>query len=264
LIAAQSIGEPGTQLTLRTKHTGGIAASKDITQGLPRIEEVFEARTPKFEALIAASAGKISLSEEGEVRKIFITGKEGAAEFDVPVGRNILVKDGEKVETGRQLTEGYLDPKKILGVWGILPTQKYLVNEILKVYSGQGISLDDIHLEVIVRQMFNKVRVTDPGDTEFIPEEIVTKAQLEQENDELPKGAKHAVGEPVLLGITRSSLKTDSWLSAASFMETTRVLTEAAASGKVDHLWGLKENVMVGRLIPTGEHSRSEKKEEKR
>ena len=266
LIAAQSIGEPGTQLTLKTKHAGGIATSKDITQGLPRIEEVFEARTPKFEAHVAPYAGKISVSEEGEARQLFLTGKEGAMQFDVPIGRGILVKDGEKVEAGYQLTEGYLDPKKTLGVRGILPTQKYLVNEILKVYSGQGISLDDIHLEVIVRQMFNKVRVTDPGDTEFIPEEIVTKVQLERENDKLPKGSKRSTGEPVLLGITRSSLKTDSWLSAASFMETTRILTEAAASGRVDNLVGLKENVIVGRLIPTGERSQSKKpkKEEKK
>ena len=266
LIAAKSIGEPGTQLTLKTKHAGGIATSKDITQGLPRIEEVFEARTPKFEAHVAPYAGKISVSEEGEARQLFLTGKEGAMQFDVPIGRGILVKDGEKVEAGYQLTEGYLDPKKTLGVRGILPTQKYLVNEILKVYSGQGISLDDIHLEVIVRQMFNKVRVTDPGDTEFIPEEIVTKVQLERENDKLPKGSKRSTGEPVLLGITRSSLKTDSWLSAASFMETTRILTEAAASGRVDNLVGLKENVIVGRLIPTGERSQSKKpkKEEKK
>ncbi|KRT67717.1 MAG: DNA-directed RNA polymerase subunit beta', DNA-directed RNA polymerase subunit beta' [candidate division WWE3 bacterium CSP1-7] len=265
IVAAQSIGEPGTQLTLRTKHMGGIAASKDITQGLPRIEEVFEARTPKFEANVAPYAGKISVSEEGDSRKVFLTGKEGAMQFDVPVGRNILVKDGEKVEAGVQLTEGYLDPKKILGVRGILSTQKYLVNEILKVYSGQGISLDDIHLEVIVRQMFNKLRITDPGDTEFIPEEIITKIQLEKANDELSKGSKRAVGEPVLLGITRSSLKTDSWLSAASFMETTRILTEAAAAGKVDNLLGLKESVIVGRLIPTGERSqlKEKKKEEK-
>ncbi|MEX0587253.1 MAG: DNA-directed RNA polymerase subunit beta', partial [Patescibacteria group bacterium] len=263
LVAAQSVGEPGTQLTLRTKHAGGIATSQDITQGLPRIEEVFEARTPKFEAHVAPYAGKISVSEEGGARKIFLTGKEGALQFDVPVGRGILVKDGEKVESGRQLTEGYLDPKKILGVLGITATQKYLVNEILKVYSGQGISLDDIHLEIIVRQMFNKVRVTDPGGTQFIPEEVVTKIQLEQTNAALPKGAKRATGEAVLLGITRSSLKTDSWLSAASFMETTRILTEAAASGKVDKLIGLKENVIVGRLIPTGERAKEKDKESK-
>lgn len=259
LIAAQSVGEPGTQLTLRTKHAGGIATSKDITQGLPRIEEVFEARTPKFEAHVAPSAGKISVSEEGEARKIFLTGKEGAMQFDVPVGRGILVKDGEKVEAGRQLTEGYLDPKKILGVLGILFTQKYLVNEIIKVYSGQGISLDDIHLELIARQMFNKIRIVNPGDTQFIPDEVVTKIHLDKTNEALPKGSKRATGEAVLLGITRSSLKTDSWLSAASFMETTRILTEAAASGRVDNLVGLKENVIVGRLIPTGERAKEKK-----
>ena len=256
VIAAQSIGEPGTQMTLRTKHAGGIATSKDITQGLPRIEEVFEARTPKFEAHVSPYAGKISVSEEGDARKIFLTGKEGATQFDVPVGRGILVKDGEKVETGRQLTEGYLDPKKILDVRGTLSTQKYLVNEIIKAYSSQGVSLDDVHIEVILRQMFNKIRITGPGDTQFIPEEVVTKIQMEQVNDALPKGSKRATGEPVLLGITRSSLKTDSWLSAASFMETTRILTEAAASGKVDKLIGLKENVIVGRLIPTGERAK--------
>jgi len=256
LIAAQSIGEPGTQLTLRTKHTGGIAASKDITQGLPRIEEVFESRTPKFEAIMAPYAGKISVSEEEEVRKVFLVGKEGATEFDVPIGRNILVSDGDKVEMGKQLTEGYLDPKKMVMARGILPTQKYLVDEILKVYSGQGISLDDVHLEVIVRQMFTKVRITNPGDTKLIPEEIVTKTQLAQENSSLPKGGKKAMGEPVLLGITKSSLKTDSWLSAASFMETTRILTEAAAAGKEDVLLGLKENVIVGRLVPTGERAK--------
>ena len=256
VIAAQSIGEPGTQMTLRTKHAGGIATSKDITQGLPRIEEVFEARTPKFEAHVSPYAGKISVSEEGDARKIFLTGKEGATQFDVPVSRGILVKDGEKVEAGRQLTEGYLDPKKILDVRGTLSTQKYLVNEIIKAYSSQGVSLDDVHIEVILRQMFNKIRITGPGDTQFIPEEVVTKIQMEQVNDALPKGSKRATGEPVLLGITRSSLKTDSWLSAASFMETTRILTEAAASGKVDKLIGLKENVIVGRLIPTGERAK--------
>ncbi len=256
VIAAQSIGEPGTQMTLRTRHAGGIATSRDITQGLPRVEEIFEVRTPKFEALMAPQAGKVSISEEGESRKIFLTGKEGVTEFNVPVGRIILVKDGEKVEVGQPLTEGYLDPKKLMVTRGIIPTQKYLVNELLKVYSSQGVSLDDIHLEVIIRQMFTKVRIVDPGDTRFIPEEVVTRVQLYQENAALPKGGKKAVGEPVLLGITKSSLKTDSWLSAASFMETTRVLTEAAASGKEDRLLGLKENVIIGRLIPTGERAR--------
>jgi DNA-directed RNA polymerase subunit beta' len=230
--------------------------SRDITQGLPRIEEVFEVRTPKFEASMAPYAGKISVSEENDSRKVFLVGKEGAAEFDVPVGRTILVKDGAKVEVGQPLTEGYLDPKKMIAAKGVMLTQKYLVNEILKAYSSQGVSLDDVHLEVIVRQMFTKVRITDPGGTRFIPEEVVTKIQLAQENSSLPKGSKKATGERVLLGITKSSLRTDSWLSAASFMETTRILTEAAASGKEDKLFGLKENVIIGRLIPTGERSK--------
>jgi DNA-directed RNA polymerase subunit beta' len=265
VIAAQSIGEPGTQMTLRTKHAGGIATSRDITQGLPRIEEVFEVRTPKFEAIMAPYAGKISVSKEGEVRKIFLTGKEGALQFDVPVGRTILADDGAKVEAGQPLTEGYLDPKKMIAAKGIMMTKKYLVNEILKAYSSQGVSLDDVHIEVIIRQMFTKMRITSPGDTRFIPEEIVTKVQLYQENASLPKGGKRALGEPILLGITRSSLKTDSWLSAASFMETTRILTEAAASGRVDNLLGLKENVILGRLIPTGERAKlKDKKEEKK
>lgn len=256
LIAAQSIGEPGTQMTLRTKHAGGIAVSTDITQGLPRVEEVFEARTPKFEGLIAESPGKVRVIEEGSLRKIILASKDGPpASYDVPMGRAVLVADGEEVEAGRQLTEGYLDPKKLLIPRGVIATQKYLVNENLKVYSNQGIALDDIHLETIVRQMFNKVRIKESGDTHFIPEEIVTKTQFEAENKSLPKGGKKAHGEVVLLGVTKSSLKTDSWLSAASFQETTRVLTESAASGKVDHLLGLKENVIIGRLIPAGVRS---------
>ncbi|GMR19146.1 MAG: DNA-directed RNA polymerase subunit beta' [Patescibacteria group bacterium] len=253
LVAAQSIGEPGTQLTLRTKHAGGIAVSADITQGLPRVEEIFEARTPKFEAIMAEFAGKVSVTEEGEARKIILVGKEGTAEFSVPFGRDILVKDKEKVAAGQRLTEGYLDPKKMIKVLGIETTQKYLVNEALKVYSGQGIALDDVHLEVIVGQMFSKLRVKNTGDTSLIPGQIITRTQLAEENQSLRKGRKKAVGKPILLGITKSSLKTDSWLSAASFMETTRILTEAAVAGKVDRLFGLKENVMIGRLIPTGE-----------
>lgn len=258
LVAAQSIGEPGTQLTLRTKHAGGIAVSTDITRGLPRVEGIFEARTPKFEAVMAEFAGKVSVVEEGEARRIILVGKGGTAEFNVPFGRDILVKDGEKVEAGRQLTEGYLDPKKMVKVLGVPATQKYLVNEALKVYSGQGIALDDIHLEIVVRQMFSKSRVTDTGSTDLISGQIVTRTQLAEENKNLKKGKKKATSEPVLLGITKSSLKTDSWLSAASFMETTRVLTEAAVTGKVDKLLGLKENVMIGRLIPTGERARLE------
>jgi DNA-directed RNA polymerase subunit beta' len=260
LLAAQSIGEPGTQLTLRTKHAGGIASSSDITQGLPRVEEVFEARTPKFEATMAPFDGKVSIVEEGESKKIILVGKSGPEEFKIPFGRDILVKDGDKVKEGTQLTEGYLDPKKMVKVLGVSATQHYLVNEALKVYSSHGSAVDDIHLEVIIRRMFDKIRVESTGDTSFIPGQITTRMQLEEENSALGKGKKAAKGTPVLLGITKSSLKTDSWLSAASFQETTRVLTEAAVAGKVDKLLGLKENVMIGRLIPTGERAKLEEK----
>ncbi|NIT03803.1 DNA-directed RNA polymerase subunit beta' [Candidatus Saccharibacteria bacterium] len=256
LVAAQSIGEPGTQLTLRTKHAGGIVVSTDITQGLPRVEEIFEARTPKFEAAMASFDGKVSIVEAGETKKIIVTGGDDVEEFDVPFGRDILVEDKSKVEDGQQLTEGYLDPKKMVKVLGVKKTQRYLANEALKVYSSQGIDLDDIHLEVIMRQMFSKVRVIDAGGTGLIQGQIVTKVHLDEENQKLKKGTKSATAEPVLLGITKSSLKTDSWLSAASFMETTRVLTEAAVAGRVDKLLGLKENVIIGRLIPTGERAR--------
>ncbi len=265
LIAAQSIGEPGTQLTLRTKHAGGIAVSTDVTQGLPRVEEIFEARTPKFEGILARQDGKVSVVEEGEKRRIFLVGKEGTDEFDVPFGREILVKDGEKVKMGTQLLAGSLDPKKMVEVVGLAATQKYLVNEALKVYSSQGISLDDIHLEVVVRQMFNKLKVMEAGDTSLIPGQVITETQLKEANDALGKGQKKTKVEHTLLGITKSSLKTESWMAAASFMETTRVLTEAAISGKVDKLLGLKENVIIGRLIPTGERAKvyPKKKEEK-
>jgi len=256
VIAAQSIGEPGTQMTLRTKHAGGIAGGVDITQGLPRVEEVFEARTPKFEGIMAEFPAKVKIEEEGELRKLLLVGKGKSAQIEVSVDRDILVKEGEEVVPGQPLTEGYLDPKKMLKLGGVTATQKYLVEESLKVYLSQGVALDDIHLEVIVRQMFNKVRIKDPGATNFIPEEIVTLTHFEKENQRIRKGRKKAEGEVVLLGITKSSLKIDSWLSAASFQETTRILTEAAASGKVDHLLGLKENVIIGRLIPTGERAR--------
>ncbi len=260
LLAAQSVGEPGTQLTLRTKHAGGITSSSDITQGLPRVEEVFEARTPKFEAVMAPFNGKVSVVEEDESKKVIVVGKEGPEEFKVPFGRDVLVKDGDKVKEGDQLTEGYLDPKKMVKVIGVPETQHYMVNEVLKVYSSHGSAVDDIHLEVIIRRMFDKIKIEEVGDTSFIPGQIATKIQVESENESLGKGKKPAKGTPVLLGITKSSLKTDSWLSAASFQETTRVLTEAAVAGKVDRLRGLKENVMIGRLIPTGERAKLKEK----
>lgn len=255
VIAAQSIGEPGTQLTLRTFHTGGIVG-KDITQGLPRVEEVFEARTPKFEAVVAEFEGKVSIVEEEGWHKIVLTGGKRIETYDVPAGRDLLIKRGEKVKAGQPLTEGFLDPKKLIKLKDIQAIQKYLVNQAQNVYSSQGVSLDDIHLEVIVRQMFNKIRIKNPGETTFIPGEIVTKANLREENNKVSKGGTKATVEVEVLGITKSSLKTDSWLSAASFMETTRVLTEAATSGSIDKLLGLKENVIIGRLIPTGERAR--------
>jgi len=262
IIAAQSIGEPGTQLTLRTFHTGGIVG-KDITQGLPRVEEVFEARTPKFEAVVAEFDGKVSITEEEERQKITLVGGGKTANYDVPVERGILVSNGEAVKIGQPLTEGFLDPKKLLKLRGIQATQKYLVNEARQVYSSQGVSVDDIHLEVITRQMFNKVRVKSPGGTTFIPGEIITKTKFFEENEKVGKaGGAKAAAEVVILGITKSSLKTDSFLSAASFQETTRILTEAAASGSVDRLLGLKENVIIGRLIPTGERARLDRSQE--
>lgn len=259
IIAAQSIGEPGTQLTLRTFHTGGIVG-RDITQGLPRVEEIFEARTPKFEAVAAQDDGKVSVLEEGELKVIKLAGKDATEIYEIPTTKTIIVSDGEAVKRGQPLTEGHLDPKKLVNLVGIQETQKYLVSEAQNVYSSQGVSLNDIHLEAITRQMFNKVRVKNPGDTTFITGEIVTKTRLTEENERLPKGAAKAKGTPEILGITKSSLKTDSFLAAASFQDTTRVLTEAAASGSVDRLLGLKENVIIGRLIPTGERAKLQEK----
>jgi len=257
IIAAQSIGEPGTQLTLRTFHLGGVAG-KDITQGLPRVEELFEARTPKFEGIMAEFDGKVNLTEDDKGCKILLTGDNQSAVYDVPVGRDILVKDGEKVKAGQPLTEGAFDPKELVRLVGVQAAQKYLVNGVQQVYSSQGVSLADVHVEVIVRQMFNKVRIKDPGTTIFIPGEIVTRTRLLEANEEAVKaGGTKATAETQLLGITRSALKTDSFLSAASFQDTTRVLTEVAISGKVDRLLGLKENVIIGRLIPAGTGAKS-------
>ncbi len=256
IVAAQSIGEPGTQLTLRTFHLGGVAG-KDITQGLPRVEELFEARTPKFEAIVADFDGKVSVAEGEEGNKILLSDGNQSIVYDVPAGRDILVKDGEKVMIGCPLTEGDLDPKKIVRLKGVQAAQKYLVGEVQEAYSSQGVSLADVHAEVIVRQMFNKVQIKDPGDTAFIPEEVVTKVRFQEENARVSKaGGTKATSRIKLLGVTKSSLKTDSFLSAASFQDTTRVLTEAAISGKVDNLLGLKENVIIGRLIPVGERAR--------
>ncbi len=257
VIAAQSIGEPGTQLTLRTYHTGGILG-KDITQGLPRVEEVFEARTPKFMAVLADVSGQVTIREEGEQKRIIITPAKSRIETEtkdylIDSSLEIKVNDGDKVAVGAVLTTGYLDLNQYMRLCGVTATQKYIVGEIQKVYSSQGVSLNDKHVETIARQMFSRVRVDYAGETKFLPGEIVSRYLFCEENDRvLKQNKKPATARVILLGITKASLETDSFLAAASFQETTRVLTEASISGRVDKLLGLKENVIIGRLIPTG------------
>ncbi|MEX2267931.1 MAG: DNA-directed RNA polymerase subunit beta', partial [Acidimicrobiia bacterium] len=264
IIAAQSIGEPGTQLTMRTFHTGGVAG-EDITHGLPRVVELFEARTPKGAAVLAEASGvvRIGENEKGE-RVIFVVADDGAEEEHVVSRRAHLydgargpkIKDGAEVNAGDQLTgddDTPRDPKKILEVKGIRETQQYLVDEVQKVYREQGVSIHDKHVEVIVRQMLRRVAVSEPGDSPFLPGEKVDARLYAETNRQLVEDGKQpAEGRPELMGITKASLATDSWLSAASFQETTRVLTEAAIEGKTDGLFGLKENVIIGKLIPAG------------
>ena len=255
--AAQSIGEPGTQLTLRTFHTGGIAG-KDITQGLPRVEEIVEARAPKYLSIMTEITGKVKISVSGDERKVTIIATDKTedmqtVEYMVDPIAEIIVQDDQLVAKGEKLTAGHLDLTDLLRTVGVEETKRYIINEVQKVYSSQGVSLNDKHVEVIVRQMFNNVRIEDRGDTEFLVGEIVTKAAFEEENERvLAAGGMPASAKVQLLGITKSSLNTDSFLSAASFIQTSNVLTDAAASGKVDRLLGLKENVIIGRLIPTG------------
>nr|WP_231036275.1 DNA-directed RNA polymerase subunit beta' [Pectinatus sottacetonis] len=253
IIAAQSIGEPGTQLTMRTFHTGGVAG-EDITQGLPRVEELFEARKPKHHAIIAEIAGDVTITEDKGMRVVVITPEEGEPrEYQIPYGARLVVRDKSTVKPGDKLTEGSINPHDILRVCGLKETQRYLVYEVQKVYKSQGVEINDKHIEVMVRQMLHKVKIEDSGDTEFLPGEYVDINTFETanaktiENDGMP-----AVAHPILLGITKASLATDSFLSAASFQETTRVLTDAAIKGKVDPLIGLKENVIIGKLIPAG------------
>ncbi len=315
IIAAQSIGEPGTQLTLRTFHTGGVAGASDITQGLPRVEELFEARTPRGEAVIAEIDGKVDVFWEGDVRKLRITnprvlrreipvpdgyevivqegdtvsedtvvargpdeeitaGMEGEVHIETQDGRTVIfirreetetweteispsarlrVEPGTFVKAGDQLTEGAKNPKEILRIQGPEATQKYLLEEIQKVYRSQGVVIHDKHIEIIIRQMMRRVRVRATGDSEFLPGELVDRFEFERVNSELvAKGKRPARGEPVLLGITKAALNTESFLAAASFQETTRVLTDAAVRGARDDLRGLKENVIIGKLIPAG------------
>ena len=253
-IAAQAIGEPGTQLTMRTFHTGGVAGADDITQGLPRVEELFEARKPKHPGILTEVAGTVDIQEKDEGRFVVIRKEDGTEEsYHIPYGAKIHVAEGDKVEVGDRLTEGSLNPHDILRISGPAATRHYLVQQVLGVYKSQGVEINDKHVEVMVRQMMRKYKIDEAGDTNMLPGSVVDIAQFEDENDEvLAEGKQPATGHPILLGITKASLATDSFLSAASFQETTRNLTDAAIKGKVDPLLGLKENVIIGKLIPAG------------
>ena len=256
IVAAQSIGEPGTQLTLRSFHSGGVASASDITQGLPRVTELFEARTPKGEAPIAEFAGTIKVEDTERGRQVVLTPDDGAEEpitYGVTRRAPMLVLDGEHVEAGTQLIEGSVDPKKILRILGPNAAQQNIVEEVHNVYRSQGVDIHDKHIEVIVHQMLRRITVIDSGDTSLLPGELVDRSRfLEANRAAVAEGGRPAAGRPELMGITKASLATDSWLSAASFQETTRVLTEAALSEKEDDLKGLKENVIIGKLIPAG------------
>ena len=254
IIAAQSIGEPGTQLTMRTFHTGGVAGD-DITQGLPRVVELFEARTPKGVAPIAEADGRIEIEETDKGRRLLLTTDATGEEHAYPVSKRarLLVEDGERVAVGTQLVQGAIDPKQVLRILGPRQAQKHLVDEVQKVYRQQGVSIHDKHIEVIVRQMLRRITILESGETGLLPGTLAERARFEAENRRVvAEGGRPAAGRPELMGITKASLATDSWLSAASFQETTRVLTEAAMEGKSDPLLGLKENVILGKLIPAG------------
>jgi len=242
---------------------GGIVG-KDITQGLPRVEQLFEARTPKVQAVMAEIAGRVKIKEVAGKKVITIKAiRRGAeitdVEYEVPSVMEILCEDGALIGTGTPLTDGHVDLRKLLASLGISATQRYIISEIQKVYNSQGVALADKHIETIVRQMFSRVKIESSGDTALLPGEIVSIYRWREENEKiLAEGGEPATAEIIILGITKASLKTDSFLAAASFIETTRVLTDAACSGKVDRLLGLKENVIIGRLIPTGERARIE------
>src|SRR5699024_2710463 len=253
-IAAQSIGEPGTQLTMRTFHTGGVAGS-DITMGLPRIQELFEARNPKGEAVISEVEGHILSIEmiKDRQQEIKVKGDEETRTYTAPANARIIVEEGDEVVPGEMLTDGSIEPKNLLKVAGLNRTQEYLLKEVQKVYRSQGVEIDDKHVEVMVRQMLRKVRIIDAGETSLIPGALVDIHTFQEANKVVFKQRKRpATAKPVLLGITKASLETESFLSAASFKETTRVLTDAAIKGKRDELLGLKENVIIGKLIPAG------------
>ena len=255
VIAAQSIGEPGTQLTMRTFHTGGVAGAQDIAGGLPRVVELFEARTPKGKATLARISGVVRIGEDdGRGRELLLVADDGEEQlYTIPSGSRLEVEDGQEVRAGDALIEGARDPKELLEIKGVRETQQYLVTEVQKVYRDQGVSIHDKHIELIVRQMTKRILITEPGDTDFLPGyQVAQKSFADANREVVAQGGKPAEGRPQLMGITKASLATESWLSAASFQETTRVLTEAAIESKSDSLHGLKENIIIGKLIPAG------------
>ncbi len=252
IIAAQSIGEPGTQLTMRTFHQGGVAGG-DITQGLPRVEELFEARKPKGLAIISEIEGKVKISDDRKKKEVTVTNKSDSRTYTIPFGSKLHVRDGDEIQAAEPITEGSINPNEILEIKGAQGVYEYLIQEVQKVYRNQGVDINDKHIEVIGRQMLKKVRVEDNGDTGMFAGSLVDMYEFEEKNQKAEEeGKRIATGKRTLLGITKASLATESFLSAASFQETTRVLTEAAIKGKVDPLIGLKENVIIGKLIPAG------------
>ncbi|MBO5713421.1 MAG: DNA-directed RNA polymerase subunit beta', partial [Clostridia bacterium] len=254
-IAAQSIGEPGTQLTMRTFHTGGIASTGDITQGLPRIVELFEARRPAGQAVLCDVSGVVTIvnNSKDNLRHVVVDGERGKKDYPIPFSAELKVRDGDVVEAGTVLTTGSVFPQELLSTKGVKGVQDYILEQVQTVYRGQGVDINDKHVEIIVRQMLSKVLVQDSGDTSFLPGEYVDEYKVREENKEvLSKGGKPAMVARTLLGITKAALATESFLSAASFQETTRVLTDAAIKGKIDRLVGLKENIIIGKLIPAG------------
>jgi DNA-directed RNA polymerase subunit beta' len=261
IIAAQSIGEPGTQLTMRTFHTGGIAGD-DITQGLPRVEELFEARKPKKMGQLAEISGKVSIDESHRTayRPVTITADDGEVkQYQIPYNMGLRVTDGSYVKRGDRITDGSLSPHDVLRISGLEAVQNYLIQEVQAVYRQQGVDINDKHIEVIVRQMMRKVKVEDAGDTELLPGSVIDVMEFEDANAAIQKrldngetDLQFATRSLVLMGITKASLATESFLSAASFQETTKVLTDAAIKGKIDPLEGLKENVIIGKLLPAG------------
>jgi len=254
VIAAQSIGEPGTQLTMRTFHTGGVAG-KDIAGGLPRVVELFEARHPKGAATLSRATGTVRIGDDdGKGLLVKIIDDNGdEVSFQMPSGSKLKARDGDSVVAGQLLTDGPIDPKELLEISGIRDAQNYIVDEVQRVYRDQGVAIHDKHIELIIRQMTRRYIVQDPGDTPFLPGERIDARILRETNDSLSKeGKRTAEGRPELMGITKAAISTDSWLSAASFQETTRVLTEAAIDGRSDSLIGLKENIIIGKVIPAG------------